>query len=92
MVPSKGREKYTADRVSTFLEEVGCLYGDVVAKSDQESSVKSLVEAVEKLKGVTGNGKWIVEHSSVGSSQSKWGDRASSAERAGAASSDEIGF
>jgi hypothetical protein len=70
MVPSKGSEQYVVDRVVSYLAEVGCLYGDVIAKSDQESSLKSLVEAVGKLKGLSGSGKWIVEHSPVGASQS----------------------
>ena len=70
MVPAKGREQYVVDRVVAFLEEVGCLHGDVVAKSDQESSIRALVEAVGQMKGIKGSGRWIVEHSPVGSSQS----------------------
>ena len=53
-----------------FMEEVGCSHGDVVAKSDQESSIRALVEAVGQMKGIKGSGRWIVEHSPVGSSQS----------------------
>jgi hypothetical protein len=69
MVPNKGREQYVVDRVVALLEEVGCLHGDVVAKSDQESSVRALAEAVGQMKGIKGSGRWIVESSPVGSSQ-----------------------
>jgi hypothetical protein len=70
MVPQKGKEDYVVDRVIAFLEEVGCLHGDVVVKSDQESSIRSLVDSIGKLKVIRGSGRWIPEHSPVGSSAS----------------------
>jgi hypothetical protein len=70
MVPCKGKDAYVLDRVVAFLEEIGCLHGDVVVKSDQESSIQSLVDGLAKMKSVRGSGRLIVEHSLVGSSAS----------------------
>ena len=55
MVPAKGREQYEVDRVTAFLEEIGCLHGDVVAKSDQESSIGALSEAIGRMKAIEGS-------------------------------------
>jgi hypothetical protein len=70
MVPSKGSEEYTVDRIVAFLSEVGCLHGDVICKSDQEPAVRSLVDAVGRCRAVAGSGKWIIENSPVGASAS----------------------
>jgi hypothetical protein len=70
MVPSKGSEQYTVDRIVAFLSEVGCLHGDVICKSDQEPAVRSLVDAVGRCRAISGSGKWIVENSPVGASAS----------------------
>jgi hypothetical protein len=69
MVPSKGRSAYVAERVVSFLDEI-CLNGDAIVKSDQESSIKAIVEQIGRLRSTRGSGKWIVEHSPVGASQS----------------------
>ena len=69
MVPTKGRDAYVADRAVAFLEELGCLSGDVVTKSDQEPSMKALVNQVGMLRASKGTGRWIIEHSPVGESQ-----------------------
>jgi hypothetical protein len=63
-------EVYTVDRVVAFLSEVGCLYGDVIAKSDQEPAIRSLVDSIGRHKVVAGNGKWIVETPLFGASAS----------------------
>lgn len=70
MVPSKGRSTYVAERAVAFLEEIGCMNGDVIVKSDQEASIKALVEQIGRVRSTRGSGKWIVEHSPVGASQS----------------------
>ena len=40
-------------------------------KSDQEEAAKAVVEAVGKLRALEGGGKYIMENSPVGASQSK---------------------
>ena len=52
------------------LEEVGCKHQDVIVKSDQEASINSLVDEVGKMREVEGSGRWVKEHSPVGSSAS----------------------
>ena len=58
------------DRVLAFLEEIGHLSGSVIVKSDQEPSLRALVEEIGRVRGTRSSGKWIVENSPVGSSQS----------------------
>ena len=70
MVPAKGREQFAVDRVLNFIDEIGYMHQDLIVKSDQESVVKALVEMVGKARAANGNGKWIIEHSPVRSSQS----------------------
>ena len=70
MVPAKGREQFAVDRAVSFIEEIGFLHQDLIVKSDQESSVRAVVEEVGTARAALGSGKWIVEHSPVGSSQS----------------------
>ena len=70
MVPAKGRQTYVVDRVLAFLEEIGHLSGSVIVKSDQEGSLKALVEDIGRARGTRSSGKWIVENSPVRSSQS----------------------
>jgi hypothetical protein len=70
MVPCKGKDVYVLDRIVAFLEEIGCLHGDVVVKCDQESSIQSLVDGIAKMKGIKGSGKLIIENSPVGCSAS----------------------
>ena len=70
MVPAKGRQTYVIDRVLAFLEEIGHLSGSVIVKSDQEASLKALVEDIGRARGTRSSGRWIVENSPVRSSQS----------------------
>ena len=70
-VPRKTTGAYIAIRVVGFLREVGCLHGDMVVKSDQEPALRSIVENVGRLKVADGSGRYVVECSPVGASQSK---------------------
>ena len=69
-VPSKMSGSYIQKRVIGFLKEVGCLHGDLVVKSDQEPAIKAVIEDVGRAKAADGSGRYIVEHSPVGASQS----------------------
>ena len=69
-VPTKTTGSYITKRVVGFLREIGCLYSDLIVKTDQEPAVKSIVEGVGKAKAADGSGKYIVENSPVGASQS----------------------
>ena len=53
-----------------FLREIGCLQCDVVAKSDQEPAITSIVSEVGRIRAASGGGSYIVESSPVGSSGS----------------------
>ena len=70
VVPTKTTGRYISKRILAFLQEVGCEYGDLVVKSDQEEAIKSVVSEVGKLRAAGGGGKFIVENSPVGSSAS----------------------
>lgn len=69
-VPSKSTGTFVAKRVIAFLSEIGCLHGDVVVRSDQEPAMVAVVNEVGRLRAAAGGGRWIVEHSPVGSSAS----------------------
>ena len=49
VVPSKTTGSYGSKRVLAFLAEVGCAHGDVIANSDQEPAVTSLVNEVDRV-------------------------------------------
>ena len=68
-VPSKSTGKFVIARVGAFIRELGIDHLDIVAKSDQEPSIKKLVEDVGKSRG-GGSGRWITEFSPVKSSAS----------------------
>ena len=61
---------YIAKRFMGFLKEIGCQYGDLVVKSDQEAAAKAVVEGVGTLRALDGGGKYIMENSPVGASRS----------------------
>ena len=69
-VPKKRTGSYIQKRVIGFLNEVGCLHGDLIVKSDQEPAIKAVVEDVGRAKTADGSGRYIVENSPVGASQS----------------------
>ena len=53
-----------------FLIEIGCAFGDLLVKSDQEAAIMSIVEQVGRLRAANGGGKFVVENSPVGASAS----------------------
>ncbi len=53
-VPNKSANQFAAERVAAFLEEIGCLHQDMIAKSDQEPAIRSMVDDVGKLKAGKG--------------------------------------
>ena len=69
VVPSKSTGRFVAERVCAFMKELGIDQLDVVAKSDQEPSIKTLVESVGRHRA-DGAGRWITEFSPVGKSAS----------------------
>jgi hypothetical protein len=69
-VPTKSTGTYIAKRAMAFMREIGCAYGDLVVKSDQEPAIKALVAAAGRLRAAGGGGKYIEENSPVGASQS----------------------
>ena len=66
--PSKSTDRFVAEGVCALMKELGIKDLDVVAKSDQEPSIKKLVESVGRHRG-EGAGRWITEFSPVGSQQ-----------------------
>ena len=68
-VPSKGTGRFIVERVCAFIKELGIDHLDIVAKFDQEPSIKKVVEDVGKHRG-EGSGRWITEFSPVKSSAS----------------------
>lgn len=70
VTPTKNKGDYISKRIMGFLKEIEVQYGDLVVKSDQEEAAKAVVEGVGKLKVLDGGGKYIMENSPVGASQS----------------------
>ena len=68
-IPSKSTGKFVVARAGAFIRELGIGHLDIVAKSDQEPSIKKLVEDVGRSRG-EGSGRWIAEFSPVKSSAS----------------------
>ena len=69
-VPSKSTGCFIAKRVLAFLKEIGCESGGLTVKSDQEAAVKAIVEEIGRLRAAGGGGRYVVENSPVGASQS----------------------
>jgi hypothetical protein len=69
-VPSKSTGTFIAQRVAAFLREIGCSHCDIIAKSDQEPAITSIVAEVGRVRAADGGGRYIVETSPVGSSGS----------------------
>ena len=66
VVPAKSTGKFVVERVWAFMKEVGIQSLDVIAKSDQEPSIKKLIDEIGRRKAEAG-GRWIPENSPVGS-------------------------
>jgi hypothetical protein len=84
-VPSKSTGAFIAKRGVAFMKEVGCQFGTVILKSDQEPAIKAVVEEMCKYRAAGGGAKTevvqievvrqpairsVVEASPVGSSAS----------------------
>ena len=67
VVPSKSTGTFVRARCRAFLEELGLESVDVIAKSDQEPAIKAIAHEIAQEKA---HGRWVVEASPVGSSQS----------------------
>ena len=70
VVPRKTTGAYVSKRIMAFFQEVGCEFGDVVMKSDQEEAIKAVVTDVGRLRASGGGGKYVMEHSPVKASAS----------------------
>ena len=70
VAPRKSSGEWLARRVRAWMVEVGCAYGDVVVKSDNEPALVALVEALGRERAAKGGGGMAVEHSPVHSSKS----------------------
>ena len=68
-IPLKSTGEFVVARAGAFIRELGIGHLDIVAKSDQEPSIKNLVEGVGRSRG-EGSGRWIAEFSPVKSSAS----------------------
>lgn len=69
-LPTKSTGTYAASRVMAFMKEVGCEYGDLTIKSDQEPAILSTIADIGKLRAAGGGGKYVIENSPVGASAS----------------------
>ena len=70
VVPTKTTGTFIAQRVMAFLQEVGCEFGDLTVKSDQEEAIKGVVRDVGRLRAASGGGRYVEECSPVGASAS----------------------
>jgi hypothetical protein len=70
VVPTKTTGTFIAKRVMAFLQEVGCEFGDLTVKSDQEEAIKGVVKDVGRLRAAAGGGRYVEEMSPVGASAS----------------------
>ena len=57
-VPSTSAGRFIVERVGAFIKELGINHLDIAAKSDQEPSIKKVVEDVGKHRG-EGSGRWV---------------------------------
>ena len=70
VVPNKTTGEWIIRRVMSWLKEIGCEYGDLIIKSDNEPALTKMVEEWAKVRSTTGGGKTIIEHSPTRSSKS----------------------
>ena len=73
VIPKKTSGAYISKRLMAFLGETGTMQGDIIVKSDQESAIKKVVTDLGRLRAEAGGGRYVVEHSPVGSSASNGG-------------------
>ncbi len=66
-VPSKSTGTFIAKRAVAFMKEVGCEFGSIIVKSDQELATKAVVDEICKYRAAGGAGtRSVVEASPVG--------------------------
>ena len=71
VLPSKSSGAFAARRVVAFMREIGCEFGDLTMKSDNEESIKALVTEVARVRAAGGGpGRLNVETSKTYSSAS----------------------
>ena len=70
VAPRKSSGEWLARRVRAWMVEIGCAYGEVVVKTDNEPALVALVEALGRERAARGGGGMVVEHSPVHSSRS----------------------
>ena len=58
-VPSQTAGTFITKRVMAFLAEVGCELGDLIAKSDQEPAVMTVVQDVRWPRPGCGGGRFL---------------------------------
>ena len=64
---TKSAGTFITSRIIAFLRETGCEFGDLLAKSDQETAVMAIVKEVARVRALQGGGRFIIENSRVGS-------------------------
>ena len=72
-VPSKSTGSFIAKRGVAFMKEVGCEFGTVILKSDQEPAMKAIIQEMCRHRAAGGGTQMtrsVVESSPVGSSAS----------------------
>ena len=70
VLPSKASWSFAARRTVAFMREIGCEFGDMTIKSDNEESIKALVSDVVRARAAGGPGRVNVETSKTYSSAS----------------------
>ena len=61
VVPTKTTGAYTASRIMAFMKEVGCEFGDLTVKLDQEPAIRKVV--ADRLRyALRGSGKIIFDN------------------------------
>ena len=72
VVPSKSTGTFIAERILAFIREVGCEFGTLTLKSDQEPAMKSIVAEVSKLRAADGKGEEVVRKEVVVHRKESW--------------------
>ena len=66
VLPSKSSGAFAARRTVAFMREIGCEFGDITLKSDNEEAIKAVVSDIAKVRAAGGGpGRTNVEQSSI---------------------------
>jgi hypothetical protein len=63
--PSQGEQQFVSKRVQAFLRDIGADAGDITLESDQEPSIKALLNEVSRPRAAAGGGRTVIEHITV---------------------------